>query len=164
MKQEEHLVKLDESVLSLIASKVSSSVRHLEGALMRLAAFSSAMHGMPIDCKAAEQILRDLIEKEAESKAVSIESIQRIVAERFNIHVHDIIGSKRPRNIAEPRMVAMYLSRKLTNHSLPEIGMAFGGRNHATVIHGVKQVESCCEKDEQFRRTVEGIKRQLQGC
>ncbi len=164
LKQEEHLVKLGEDVLSLIATKVSSSVRHLEGALMRLAAYSSAMGGISIDSRTAEAILRDLIDKESASRIITIETIQRVVAERFNLHVHDIIGSKRPKNIAEPRMIAMYLSRKLTNHSLPEIGMAFGGRNHATVIHGVRQVEAECEADEQTKKTVATLRRQLQGC
>lgn len=162
LKQEDHLIKLGEETISFIAARVCSSVRHLEGALMRLAAYSSAMGGVSITVSTAERILGDLLDKEAESRKVSIESIQRTVSEHFGIHIHDIIGSKRPRNIAEPRMIAMYLSRKLTNHSLPEIGMAFGGRNHATVIHAVKQIEGACAEDEGVKRTVAAIKRQLQ--
>jgi chromosomal replication initiator protein len=163
MKQEGHQVKLGEDILSFIASKVSSSVRHLEGALMRLVAYSSVSGGVKVDISTAEMLLRDLIDQESAARAVSIESIQRLVAERFNIQLSDLVGPKRPRNIAEPRMIAMYLSRKLTNHSLPEIGLAFG-RNHATVIHGVNQIESACEKNDDMRRAVDGLRRQLQGC
>jgi chromosomal replication initiator protein len=130
---------------------------------MRLVAYSSVSGGVKVDISTAEMLLRDLIDQESAARAVSIESIQRLVAERFNIQLSDLVGPKRPRNIAEPRMIAMYLSRKLTNHSLPEIGLAFG-RNHATVIHGVNQIESACEKNDDMRRAVDGLRRQLQGC
>ena len=83
------------------------------------------------------------------------------VASHFNIKVHDITGSKRPKNIAEPRMVAMYLSRTLTDESLKDIGLAFGGRNHTTVIHAIKQVETDCKTDEELKRTVTTLKRKL---
>jgi chromosomal replication initiator protein len=153
MKQEEHLIKLDDEVLFFIASRISSSIRRLEGALLRLVAFSSAMS----NCKIT------IPEEEANNKKVSIENIQKTVADHFDLRVHDILGNKRPKNIAEPRMIAMYIARQVTDFSLPEIGLAFGGRNHATVIHAVKKIKSDCEKNENMKRTVSLLKRQVQG-
>ncbi len=162
MKQEEHLVKLDDEILFFIASRISSSIRRLEGALLRLVAFSSAMSNCKITIAKAEELLSKLLEEEVSNKKVSIENIQKKVADHFDLHIHDILGSKRPKNIAGPRMIAMYLTRQLTDMSLPEIGMAFGGRNHATVIHAVKKVTSICNKDEDTKRTVALLKRQVQ--
>ena len=162
MKQQEHLIKLDGDVLFYIASKISSSIRRLEGALLRLVAFSSAMSNCKITVQKAEELLGKLIEEESSSKKVSIDNIIKAVADYFELRAHDITGSRRPRNIAEPRMIAMYLTRNLTEFSLPEIGTAFGGRNHATVIHAVKKVGVDCEKDEDVRRTVSMLKRQIQ--
>lgn len=163
MKQEEHLIKLDDEVLFFIASRISSSIRRLEGALLRLVAFSSAMSNCKITIPKAEELLNKLLEEEANNKKVSIENIQKTVADHFDLRVHDILGNKRPKNIAEPRMIAMYLARQVTDFSLPEIGMAFGGRNHATVIHAVKKVKADCEKNENMKRTVSLLKRQVQG-
>ena len=109
----------------------------------------------------AANLLADMIDKEAEKNKVSIDKILETVASYFNLKVHDIIGNKRPRNIAEPRMMAMYLSRNLTEESLKDIGLAFGGRNHTTVIHAIKQIESDCQKDEEMRRTISTLKRKL---
>jgi len=109
----------------------------------------------------AEMELSDLICQEAETRKVSIEVIQKIVADYFGLRLTDLTGPKRPKNIAEPRMIAMYLSRKMTTHSLPEIGNYFGGRTHATVIHVVDQVETTLEKDDRLKQTVDTIKRQM---
>ncbi|MCK4982942.1 MAG: chromosomal replication initiator protein DnaA [Victivallaceae bacterium] len=153
MMQEEHLVKLDDEVLQFIANSIHSSVRRLQGALFRLVAYASAMSVADIDVEQAEHLLRRLLEEETASQLVSIESIQRIVAEYFEIRVNDLLSDKRPKNIAQPRMVAMYLCRKLTAFSYPEIGSAFG-RNHATIMNAWKKIPQLCSKDENMRRSV----------
>ncbi|MCP3964994.1 MAG: chromosomal replication initiator protein DnaA [Lentisphaerae bacterium] len=160
MMQEEHLVKLDDDVLQFIAVNISSSVRRLKGALLRLVAFASAMSVSDISVEKAETLLRKLLEEENASKTISLESIQRAVAEHFDIRVNDILSSKRPKNIAEPRMVAMFLCRKLTAFSYPEIGTAFG-KNHATVMNACKKVPELCSKSENMRRSVSLLERQL---
>lgn len=162
-KQMSQDIKLDMQILSFIAARVCTSIRQLEGALLRLVAFSSAMGGVPITLANAEAILGDMLDKEAEARKVSIDAIQKTVADHYSLRVHDIIGSKRPKNIAEPRMIAMYLCRKFTEHSLSEIGAAFGGRNHATVIHAVTQVEKANEGDENMKRALSALKRKIQG-
>ena len=108
----------------------------------------------------AEKLLANLITKEMVAKTVYIDDIQRAVAQHFNIKISDILGNARPKNIAEPRMAAMYLSRKLTGHSLPEIGSSFG-KNHATVINAIKKVPELCEKSEEFKRSLQHIEHQL---
>ena len=153
MMQEEHLVKLNDEVLQFIANNIHSSVRRLQGALFRLVAYASAMSVSDIDVVQAEHLLRRLLEEETAAQIVSIDSIQRIVADYFEIRVNDILGDKRPKNIAQPRMVAMYLCRKLTDFSFPEIGSAFG-RNHATIMNACKQIPNICSKDENMRRSV----------
>ena len=153
MMQEEHLVKLNDEVLQFIATNIHSSVRRLQGALFRLVAYASAMSVADIDVEQAERLLRRLLEEETAAQLVSIESIQRVVADYFEIRVGDLLSNKRPKNIAQPRMVAMYLCRKLTDFSFPEIGNAFG-RNHATIMNAWKQVPKLCSKDENMRRSV----------
>jgi chromosomal replication initiator protein len=160
-KQETQLKKIDEEVLYFIASRITSNIRFLEGALLRLVAYSSLTNSN-ITVAIAEQLLGNLLEEEAANRKISIENIQRRVAEFYDIGVHDILGRKRPKNIAEPRMIAMYLSRKLTGHSFPEIAQAFGGKNHATVISAVKRVDLLCNKDENIKRDVGTLKRKLQ--
>ncbi len=160
-KQNEHLIKLDDEVLQFISSRITASIRRLEGALMRLVAFSSAMSNCHITVERAEDLLRNLLEEETASRKVTIENIQKAVAEYFEIRVTDILSDKRPKNIAEPRMVAMYLSRKLTERSYPEIGDAFG-KNHATIMHAEKKVIERSKQDESFRMALSTIQRQLQ--
>ena len=162
MKQEGQAFKLPDELLVFIAERISSHIRALEGARMRLVAFASAVgDSVPLTTEMASNLLGDMIDNEAEKNRVSIDRILDTVANHFNIKVHDITGSKRPKNIAEPRMVAMYLSRTLTDESLKDIGLAFGGRNHTTVIHAIKQVESDCKTDEELQRTVTILKRKL---
>ena len=160
-KQSEHLIKLDDDVLQFIAQRITASIRRLEGALMRLVAFSSAMANCPITVARAEDLLRNLLEEETTARKVTIENIQKTVADYFEIRVTDILSDKRPKNIAEPRMVAMYLSRKLTDRSYPEIGDAFG-KNHATIMHAEKKVLERSKDDESFRMALSSIQRQLQ--
>lgn len=153
-------VKISDTVLEFIANNITSSVRRLKGAFIRVTAYANMNKGVNITTAHAEKLLSTLIAKEMVAKTVYIDDIQRAVAQYFNIKVSDILGSSRPKNIAEPRMAAMYLSRKLTNHSLPEIGSSFG-KNHATVINAIKKVPELCGKSDEFKRSLEQIERQL---
>jgi chromosomal replication initiator protein len=161
MMQEGHLIKIEEEVLIFLANRISSSVRRLKGALLRLVAFASAMSSHKISIEDAESLLHKVIEEESSSKIVSIYSIQKAVADHFDIRVNDILSEKRPRNIAEPRMMAMYLCRKMTNHSFPEIGAAFG-KNHATIMNAAKKIPALCQKNENMKHSLSIIQRQLQ--
>lgn len=159
-KQEEQTIKLGDEILYFIANKITSNVRRLEGALVRLTAFSS-MSGAKMDIGVAERLLHPMIIQENAAK-VTIEMIQKKVAEYYDLRVNDLLGDKRPKNIAYPRMIAMYLSREMTGSSLPEIGEAFGGRTHATVINAVNKVRKERTKDKNIDNSVSFIKRQLQ--
>ena len=152
-------VRLGDSVLEFLAQQISSSVRRLKGAFIRLASFAS-IHGSQLTVQQAEELLAVQLAQESSAKTVPIELIQRKVAERFNLSVADILGSKRPKNIAEPRMIAMYLARRLTKHSLPEIGSAFG-KTHATIINALNKVPQLCQQDDALRRTVQQLEIQL---
>ena len=158
-KQEEQTVKIDDDILFFIASRITSNVRRLEGALIRLTAFAS-MAGTKITLDIAERLLHPIIMQEAITK-VTIDLIQKKVAEYYDLRINDLTGKKRPRNIAFPRMIAMYLSRELTDSSLPEIGDAFGGRTHATVISAVNRIRKERSKDKKLDHSVSIIKRQL---
>lgn len=160
--QELQSIKFSAVILEYVAERVTSSIRSLKAALTRLIAFSSLTH-KEVSLTMAEELLGDMLEKEAENARVSIEGIQKMVADHFGIRVPDITGNKRPRNIAEPRMIAMYLARQMTDHSLVEIGAAFGGRNHATVLHAVNSVQADAKENEEFRRTLSTLKRKLKG-
>ncbi len=157
--QEKHLIKIDDDVLKFVASRISSSVRRLIGSLIRLVVYAS-VNGGKVTEKDAESLLRPLFEEEQSSKNITIEAIQKAVSEHFELSRNDIMGSQRPKNVAEPRMLAMYLCRELTNHSFPEIGSAFN-KNHATVMNAVKKIPALCLKDEKLRRSAELIKRKL---
>ena len=156
-------LKLAPEILQYIAARVSSSIRTLKGALMRLVAYASMTRSPSVPMAVAEDLLADLLDKEAESRKVTIDGIQKTVAEHFGLRVTDLTGSKRPKNIAEPRMIAMYLSREMTDHSLVEIGSAFGGRNHATVLHALSQVEKLSKANEDTRRTISNLQRKIRG-
>ena len=158
-KQEEHLIKLNNDVLLFVAEKISSDVRKLEGAITRLLTYAS-LKGGEITLEIAEKILRPILE-DIVINNITIESIQKKVADHFDLKVADLTSSKRPRNIAVPRMIAMYFARKMTDKSLPEIGRSFA-RNHATVLHAVKEIEKRNIKDENIRYTMSILERQLQ--
>ncbi|MCF7675858.1 MAG: chromosomal replication initiator protein DnaA [Akkermansiaceae bacterium] len=133
-------VRVDESIFVYLAENIRSNVRRLEGALMRVASFAS-LAGESVTVDKIEPLLRDLLVEES-SRIISIDSIQKTVAEHYDIRLADMISRRRPASIAFPRQVAMYLSRNLTKGSLMEIGEAFGGRDHGTVIHACKKVQS----------------------
>ena len=126
---------------------MKTNIRRLEGALNRVAAFAS-LHGKAITVPQIEVLLRDLLQQEGQ-QTVSIDLIQRRVAETYDLRLADMTSKRRPANIALPRMVAMYLSRRLTTASLNEIGDAFGGRDHGTVLHANRTIE---DEDEGRRK------------
>ncbi|MBR6241516.1 MAG: chromosomal replication initiator protein DnaA [Lentisphaeria bacterium] len=165
LKQEQQglRLKLGDDVLTFIAERISSNIRPLKGALMSLSMYAAAMK-QEIDLETAKRILSDQLEKEAESRTISIEEIQKAVAEEFGLQVYDLTGPKKPKNIADPRMIAMYLSRKLTVKSHQDIGRAFGGRSHGTVVHAVKQIEANSLKDEELKRVLNQLQRKLRAC
>ena len=152
-------MQLPEDVLQFIAEKVSRNIRRLEGALTRVASYNALM-GKAVNLEVAEQLLGDILQEEAQNQ-VTIEKIQKRVADYFNLRLSDMVSRRRPANIAFPRQIAMYLSRILTSHPLQEIGGGFGGRDHGTVIHACKTVENIMDQDEAVRRSVEYLKSQL---
>ncbi|MDD3155052.1 MAG: chromosomal replication initiator protein DnaA [Victivallaceae bacterium] len=158
----EHPIHLSNEVLEFIASNISSSVRVLRGAFNRVMAHVEIMRIRDISVSEVEALLEARLMTERAAKTVSIEMIQQNVAEQFNLKLSDILGSKRPKNIAEPRMVAMYLCRKHTTFSLPEIGAAFG-RNHATVINALKRVPEMCAGSEEMRGAIAQLEHRLCG-
>ena len=151
---------LADGVLEFLAHRITSNVRILEGALTRLFAFASLV-GREITLELAQDCLADILR--SSDRKLSIEEIQRKVAEHYNIRLSDMIGPKRLRNIARPRQVAMYLSKQLTPRSLPEIGRRFGGRDHTTIMHGVRKIEELMAIDSQLSDDLQLLRRLLQG-
>jgi chromosomal replication initiator protein len=158
-KADQISASVPQKVLEFLASKISSNVRELEGALTRVIAHATLV-GRDITLDTTQDVLRDLLR--ANDRRVTIDEIQKKVAEYYSIRVSDMHSPRRARSVARPRQVAMYLSKQLTTRSLPEIGRKFGGRDHTTVIHAVKKVEellrtekSMCEDIELLRRTLE---------
>lgn len=147
-------------VLEFLAHRITTNVRVLEGALTRLFAFASLV-GREITLELTQDCLADILR--ASDRKLTIEEIQRKVAEHYNIRLADMVGPKRLRNIARPRQVAMYLAKALTLRSLPEIGRRFGGRDHTTIMHGVKRIEELISTDSQLSDDVTLLKRLLQG-
>ncbi len=158
-KMEEWDVQLPESWVRFIAERIRSNVRRLEGALVRVATFTSLGQG-ELSNERIEELLRDILREEAATK-VSIDAIQKTVAEHYDIRLADMSSRRRPANIAFPRQIAMYLSRKLTGGSLVEIGEAFGGRDHGTVIHACRKVEGMMQTDEHVRQTIGALAARL---
>ena len=147
-------------VLGYIARTVTHNGRDLEGALNRLLAHSK-LTGQPITMELAERELRDLV-RPLELKRVRIEEIQRIVARHYNVSRSDLLSSRRTANVVRPRQIAMYLAKTLTLRSLPEIGRRFGGRDHTTVLHAVRKIESLIGIDNALAAEIEALKSQLQ--
>ncbi len=154
-KMSDWTVPVEDWILEFIAQNIHTNVRRLEGALMRVAAHKS-LGGAPLTTEFLDTMLRDILE-EAESRNISIDYIQKIVAEHFDVRLADMTSRRRPKSIAEPRQLAMYLTRELTKNSLMDIGDAFGGRDHGTVIHACKAVASRIATGEEFRRTVSAL-------
>ena len=153
-------IEIEHWVLEFLADKIRSDIRRLEGALMRVAAYKS-LSGQSLTTDALEHLLRDVLQEQAR-KAVTIDQIQKKVAEHFDIRLADMTSKKRTASIAYPRQVAMYLAREMTPSTLVEIGGAFGGKDHGTVIHACKLVKAQMEKDSKTRHLVRLLDQQLQ--
>ncbi|MGI4942421.1 MAG: chromosomal replication initiator protein DnaA [Janthinobacterium lividum] len=146
-------------VLEFLAHKITSNVRELEGSLNRLIAHAN-LFGRPITLESTQEVLHDILK--AHDRRVTIEEIQKRVAEHWNIRLSDMSSARRARAVARPRQVAMYLAKQLTSRSLPEIGRKFGNRDHTTVMHAVKVVAELIETDADFSERVELLRRMLE--
>uniref|UniRef100_UPI0005B9A6AB chromosomal replication initiator protein DnaA n=1 Tax=Geminisphaera colitermitum TaxID=1148786 RepID=UPI0005B9A6AB len=142
-----------------IAQNIAKNIRRLEGALLKVASYGS-LTGRAVDIATVENLLKDVLIEQAQN-ALTIELIQKKVTEHFQLRPGDMTSKRRPNNIAIPRQIAMWLCRQLTRHSLQDIGDAFGGRDHGTVIHAGKAVENMLEQDVQMRSQIEFLKTQL---
>lgn len=154
-KMDEWDVALHSDILEMIAERIQSNVRRLEGALVRIATFAS-LGTEQVTVERAEYLLKDILQQEGK-KRVNIDAIQKTVTEFYDLRMADMTSRRRPSNIAFPRQVAMYLSRRLTQCSLMEIGEAFGGRDHGTVIYAVRKVQQRMESEPQVRESIEMI-------
>jgi len=159
-KEELMQIKLPDEIVFFLAEKIRSNIRRLEGALIRVASYAS-LTGAELTPQAIEHLLRDALHEESR-RTITVESIQKRVAEHFDIRMADMTSKRRPQNIAFPRQVAMYLTRRLTHSSLSDIGEAFGGRDHGTVLHACRLVESLMEQDPSLRQTINYLNQQLQ--
>jgi chromosomal replication initiator protein len=152
-------IELAEDILAFLAQSVRTNVRRLEGALMRVASYQS-LRGRTFSRETVEQLLRDILREEAK-KTITIDQIQRKVAEHFNLRLTDMTSKRRTANIAFPRQVAMYLARRHTKASLDQIGETFGGRDHGTVLHACKIVSVRMKKEDQVRQAIVRLDTQL---
>ncbi|MFK7877754.1 MAG: chromosomal replication initiator protein DnaA [Paracoccaceae bacterium] len=152
-------LQMDDGVLEFLAQRISTNVRVLEGALTRLFAFASLV-GREITMELTQDCLADVLR--ASERKITVEEIQRKVSDHYNIRLSDMIGPKRLRSYARPRQVAMYLCKKMTSRSLPEIGRRFGGRDHTTVMHGVRRIEELKLQDGQIAEDLEMLRRALE--
>ena len=153
-------VSVDDQVLDLLASRLSTNVRELEGGLNRLLAYAS-LGNRPITTEFAEEVLADMFR--ASRRRITIDEIQKRVSEHFRIRHAEMVSARRAREVARPRQIAMYLAKQLTPRSLPEIGRRFGGRDHTTVIHAVRQIERLRGEDSEIDNDVRTLIRVLEG-
>jgi chromosomal replication initiator protein len=152
-------VKVPEDVMMYLAKRISSNVRELEGALNRIAAYAM-MSGRPIDIDFTNEVLANILR--ANQRRISIDEIQSRVSDHYRIRKAEMTSARRAREVARPRQVAMYLSKQLTPRSLPEIGRRFGGRDHTTVIHAVRQIEKLRQMDAELDADIRLLTRQLE--
>ncbi len=158
-KAEQMGVEVPRKVAEFLAHKILSNVRELEGALNRVVAHAQLV-GRDITLESTQEVLHDLLR--SNDRRITIEEIQKKVAEHFNIRIADMHSARRARQVARPRQVAMYLAKQLTSRSLPEIGRKFGGRDHTTVMHAVKKIEELRSLDSGFAEDVELLRRMLE--
>lgn len=158
-KAESLKTQIPKDVMEFLAFKIASNIRELEGALNRIIAHSTLV-GREIGLEMTQEVLRDLLK--SNDRRVTIEDIQKRVAEYFSIKTSDMQSARRSQNVARPRQVAMYLSKILTTRSLPEIGRKFGGRDHTTVLHAVRKVEEIVSQDKEFAEDLEILRRTLE--
>jgi chromosomal replication initiator protein len=155
-KAQKRGVEIPAKVLEFISHRIISNVREMEGALNRLVAHATLV-GTEITVETAQIVLQDLLK--SSNKKITIEEIQKKVAEHFNIRITDMHSPRRSRSVARPRQIAMYLAKSITSRSLPEIGRKFGGRDHTTVMHAVKKIEELKLQDINFNEDIELLKR-----
>jgi chromosomal replication initiator protein len=158
-KAEKATMHVPENVVEFLAHKICSNIRELEGALNRVIAHAELI-GRPITLEGTQDVLADLLR--AYDRKVTIEDIQKKVCEHYAVKVADLHGARRSRNLVRPRQIAMYLCKKLTTRSLPDIGRSFGGRDHTTVLHAVRQVETLIRDDAQIAEDIDLLRRSLQ--
>ena len=158
-KAEIEKIDLPDDVALFIASKIKSNIRELEGSLVRLMAYAS-LKALKIDLALAQETLKNIIEEE--SASVSIEAIQKAVAQQYKLKVADLKSKNNSRSIAMPRQVAMYLCKSMTKSSLPEIGREFGGKHHTTVLHSINKITALIETDSNFHRFINRLTTELQ--
>jgi chromosomal replication initiator protein len=152
-------VKVPDRIIEFLAEKIRTNIRRLEGALIRAASYAS-LTGKELSIDSLETLLRDALHEEAK-RTITIDAIQRKVAEHFDIRLADMTSRRRPQNVAFPRQVAMYLSRSLTDRSLMDIGESFGGRDHGTVLHAYRLIEKRMAEDQRLRQTVSHLQQAL---
>jgi chromosomal replication initiator protein len=157
-KAEAEGIVLPDDVSLFVANKVSSSIRELEGCLVRIVAYSS-LTGRKIDLELTQEILKDLVDKD--ERLISISDIQQAVADYYSLKVSDLKSKNRNKAVVVPRQVAMYLARSLTSSSLPEIGKMFGGKDHTTVIHACNKVKNKMNQERTFRKEIENLTNQI---
>jgi len=153
-KAETEKINLPDNVALFIASKIKSNIRELEGSLVRLTALSS-LKGESINLLLAQEALKNIVEEE--ERAITIETIQKVVADFYNLKVADLKSKSNSRNIAVPRQIAMYLCKTLTKASLPEIGREFGGKHHTTVIHSINKINDLYDQKGHFHRIINSL-------
>ena len=157
-KAESANTHLPEEVAFFIASKFKSNIRELEGALKRVIAHAH-FTGHPITQEFTHEALKDLLA--VQDKKITIDNIQKTVSDYFKVTIADLLSSRRTRSITRPRQIAMALAKQLTRHSLPEIGTAFGGRDHTTVLHACRKVNELCKEDHLINEDYENLFRAL---
>lgn len=154
-------IDVSDDVMLYIASKIQSNIRELEGALIRIVAYSS-LTNRKISVELAEEALKDIISSD-KPKKITVELIKEVVSKEFNLKVEDFNSKKRTRSIAYPRQIAMYLTRELTDLSLPKIGENFGGRDHTTVIHAYDKIKEDMKENEDFKKTIDKLIKNIKG-
>ena len=147
-------VRLDDDVAFLIAGRIKSNIRELEGSLTRMIAFC-ALTGREMGVELAKEVLADLWGEE--EKIITIDQVQRKVSDFFGVKVSDLKAKNRTKAVAFPRQVAMYLARYLTHSSLAEVGRAFGGKDHTTVLHAVDKIQTLLQEDPKLKKTIDGL-------
>jgi chromosomal replication initiator protein len=153
-KAEAEAVPLADDVAIYIAGRIKSNIRELEGSLIRLVAYAS-LTGQEISLPLAQEVLRNILDHE--EKAVTIEIIQKYVADYYNLKVAELKSRNNSKSVAMPRQIAMYMCKSLTHASLPEIGRSFGGKHHSTVIHSIRKVEELRKNDSDFNNLMTGF-------
>jgi len=157
-KSEQYKIDLPDDVARLMAERIDTNVRELEGALNRLTAYCS-LNSSQVSCRIAREVIETIAP--SKTKEITSEYIQKIVAERYNLEIKDLIGKRRTQNIALARQIAMFLARELTGSSYPELGAVFGGRDHSTVIHAVKVINERIKKSNDFSDEVSSLRKSL---